>query len=252
VANSKCRRSGETVMTVAKNGWRLGRSFRVYAVLAVIFAASSWLTWFLNDTGLLKELLATPAVLALLGVLYQSIRDEARYSKELDLQHDRQRFDLGVTSHMADVAFDRHVAFCEEYAAEVHATIQALFGDLVPTGSAFDYAKRLIEIQRKHCVWITPEMESQLVSFNEALREIGLYRQQLSQGMYSSAGFALMNNLTLKILGLHDGPLQKMDKEIAAASILELMRTILGVRQLIVLRERLMELGTFSKSGARN
>jgi hypothetical protein len=43
------------------------------------------------------------------------------------LRRDEQQFHVGVTSHMSNVVFDKHVVFCEEYMAEVRETVTTFF-----------------------------------------------------------------------------------------------------------------------------
>ncbi len=113
-----------------------------------------------------------PAILSLLGALYQLSRDEAQHTKRLAVQRDQQFFDLGITSHMADVAFDKHVAFCEEYVAELHVTLQTMWRE-AESKLVIDHTNNLIAIRRKHAVRLTSEIEKQLDPIDLALRKLG-------------------------------------------------------------------------------
>jgi hypothetical protein len=59
------------------------------------------------------------------GIQYSFDRELKRFEAELKQTSDRQleefrnRFALGATSHMANVAFDKYVEFCEEYMKNV-------------------------------------------------------------------------------------------------------------------------------------
>jgi hypothetical protein len=97
------------------------------------------------------------------------MRDEAQYLKRIALQHDQQS---GATSHMAIVAFDNHVAFCDEYVHELHETLKTLY-TLGPTPGALEQANKLVRIRPNHAVWLTPDIEPQLKKFDAALRKIG-------------------------------------------------------------------------------
>lgn len=222
-------------------------SWAKYALLASIFLASTGLAWALQRNGVWQELAAAPAVLALIGAVYQLVRDEAAHLKSLVVQHDQQRFDLGATSHMADIAFDKHVAFCEEYIAALHLTVDALARHGT-SEHALEEARKLREIQLKHSLWITSEMEQRLDAFHLALRKIGasahLYNQD-PRAAITREKVPEMFNLFSDIMGWQRDTGEPGDREIAATTIIERAREALGVRKLIDLRQRLLELKQF-------
>lgn len=74
------------------------------------FFAGKWL-----PTEFLQNLSGVPMVGALGAALFQLIRDQLKHEDDVRLQSHQQHFDVGITSHMANIAFDRHVQFCEEY-----------------------------------------------------------------------------------------------------------------------------------------
>jgi hypothetical protein len=87
-------------------------------------------------------------LVGLIGVLYQLLRDEAAHQKEVWLQHDDQLFQVGATSHMANMVFDKHVEFSEEYVTEVQRTVDTLFAH-GPHEKALEHANNLQEIRRE-------------------------------------------------------------------------------------------------------
>lgn len=93
-------------------------SWKIYLILFLVFIGSIFLASVLQTEYITKQILAIPGVAALIGALYQLLRDEANHQKNLILQTAKQEFDLAITSHMANTAFDKHVAFCLEYLAE--------------------------------------------------------------------------------------------------------------------------------------
>ncbi len=145
-------------------------SWRIYAVLATVFACAALLTWLLRSNGVWQDLAATTGVLSLILAMYQLVRDEAAYVKRVGLQHDQQHFDLGITSHMADVAFDRHVALCDEFVRELFITLQCLMDDPQDYDAAKKRADAIGDVIRKHALWITPELQAQLEEFESAVR----------------------------------------------------------------------------------
>ena len=111
-------------------------SWKVYSVLAGAMVVSFVAAW-MATTELLSAILSTPGVAAMVFALFQFVRDEAAHERALDLQQRQQLFDLGVTSHMANVAFDRHVEFVEKYIS----TMQKGLTDLFTTGPPGDSLK---------------------------------------------------------------------------------------------------------------
>ncbi len=76
--------------------------------------------------GLIGSAIAAPAAVGLTKFLSdRSIeRQKARQSREL--LETQNVFSVGATSHMATVAFDKHVGFCEEYLEEVYKALSTL------------------------------------------------------------------------------------------------------------------------------
>jgi hypothetical protein len=229
-------------MAIAHTTMKL--SWRIYALLVAVFVASIAAATFVQLGVLGRTLLPMPAILSLLGILYQIARDEAAHAKHLAIQRDQQFFDLGITSHMADVAFDKHVAFCEEYVAELHATLQT-FWRLAETKLAITHANNLVAIRRKYAVWLTPEIEAQLDPIDLALRKLGStawLKERASGAPVTPSRFEEMYNLFGDIVGLAADPNRQMDKEIAITNVIARIRDVLGVPQLLKVRRHLLEL----------
>jgi hypothetical protein len=92
-----------------------------------------------------------------------------RHSKE---QAEMQNaFSIGATSHMATVAFDKHIEFCEEY---VKAASNALY-TLIRDGTKkkpLD-ARDFFKIRQKWALWLTKEIEIKLDRFEQNIPKIG-------------------------------------------------------------------------------
>jgi hypothetical protein len=190
----------------------------------------------------MREAAGIPGVLGLIGILYQLLRDEAQHQRNLLRQHDQQLFDLGATSHMANVAFDKHVVFCEEYVFEMHATIQTLFRE-GPSKGALEHASKLYEIQQKHATWLTPEIEKQLDPFEKALRRIGAsaYLYSSDPGLANASGrVEEMFDVFSDVLSLAKDPETPVNREVAIATIISRLRYVLGIEQLTALRQGLL------------
>lgn len=143
-----------------------------YIVIVLVFICSFAGAWLLPVSELFKGIFSTPAVLALIGALFQLLRDEALYMKNLELQLQQHLFNLGAMSHMANVAFDKHVEFCEHYMVEVHKTLSTLFKE-GPTKKTLEHANRFVEIKQEYAAWVTDDISEQLFPFEQALRELG-------------------------------------------------------------------------------
>ncbi len=90
------------------------------------------------------------------------------------MRQDKQNdFSLGTASHMATVAYDKHVQFCEEYINEVEKTFEELFvnGTNKNTGNL---AVPLVKIKRKHTAWLTSKIEEELSEYENELINIGI------------------------------------------------------------------------------
>ena len=98
----------------------------IYIGLAVVFFASFAAAYLLPIGQLLKTIMATPAAVALVAAVYQILKDQAEFERITFLQRQQQIFNLGATSHMANLAFDKHAEFCEKYMSEVHQIVTDL------------------------------------------------------------------------------------------------------------------------------
>lgn len=215
----------------------------IYAVLAIVFAGSCALTILVGESGLWAAVAEVPGVGALFGALFQLLRDDAEHQRKLAIQHDQQQFDLGVTSHMADVAFDKHVEFCEEYADELHATLNTLFRE-GETVKALDHATKLRNIQIKHAIWVTPEISAKLDPFELALRKVGatVHVQRATGGRIKPEDLEKLYDVFYKILDIKTTPDSVTDEQIAVTAVLAKLRDVLAVGELLALRRALVAL----------
>jgi hypothetical protein len=96
-------------------------------------------------------------------------RQKARQSSELEER--KNTFSIGATSHMATVAFDKHIEFCEEYVEEVYNALQALVQDGMPQ-QPLDVAS-FFRIRQKWALWLTNEIDSELEQFERRVTQLG-------------------------------------------------------------------------------
>ncbi len=94
-------------------------------------------------------------------MLYKFWKDERAHERALDLQARQQEFTFAPASHMAIIAYDKHVQFSEEYLSKVNRTLTELWieGESV---KALERAKELSGIREKFAAWLTRDVEDQL------------------------------------------------------------------------------------------
>ena len=90
----------------------------IYIALAVLLVGSLT-AYSLLPVGAQRDLVAAPAIGSLFLALFQIFRDMAAHEKAVGLLELQNNFALGAMSHLANVAFDKHVSFCEKYAEEM-------------------------------------------------------------------------------------------------------------------------------------
>ncbi len=216
-------------------------SFKSYIVLGIVFTASLLTAWLFSAQEIIKGIFAFPGALALLGVVYQLIRDSAQFEKSMFMQKDQQIFNLGATSHMATVAFDKHVEFCEKYMSEVHETVYTLFKE-GPSKTAISHSTALFKIGREYSVWIPKKIALQLEPFENAVHRIGT-KSGLVEDLADDSKDkpkAIFESYAefKKVMELDDIETEDYDKKnvIAKENIKEKIRSILGINELTEIR----------------
>jgi hypothetical protein len=223
------------------------QSKRTYIGLAVVFSISLCAFFLIPANREFLEVLAgIPLVGALVGALYQLARDQAAYEKELLAAEAENRFVLGASSHMANVAFDKHVAFCEEYIKEAQDALKTLFKK-GPSEEVLNHSTALYEIRGKHAVWLTAQLEKELEPFEAALREIGAsagYVEATRLDPTSSAErrkhIDSMFLTFAKVMAFKEWNGQQLSEELAISEVICRLRTILGVEELTNLRSSIV------------
>lgn len=216
-------------------------SWKTYCLLAAVWAGSATMTLILRSTGLLELFVATPGALALIGALYKLLLDEAAHMKTLAVQHDQQRFALGITSHMADVAFDKHVALCEDFTRELFETLQALMNNPLDHEGAKRCADALGDTIRKHAIWISPELQVQLEEFENAVRQIAA--QALIAVEHPQIGDRQkLLGMLLELIDSGASYGKTPRRELLYRKIIDHTRQVLGVQELTQLRHSILQL----------
>lgn len=211
---------------------------KTYLYLGGVFILSLSLSLWLPLDETFKGMAYTPAIGALFAAIFQLLRDHAAYEKQLELLQKQQFFSLGITSHMAEVAFDKHVEFCEKYIAEVHKTILTFIRE-GPTEKGQDHGRNLTGIRIEYDTWITEDITNSLKHFEDAVFRIGSQTHLAKQTSRSAVGqtaYEKADALWDDVLGNLLDKSKKPDENIAVESVKKKIRDILGIEKLTQLR----------------
>lgn len=213
-----------------------------YIILAIVAVASFRLASSLPTEHILKEIANLPGLGALIGVLYTLIRDHSEYEKKLVLQRDQQGFVLGVTSHMASVAFDKHVEFCEQYITCMQKGLSDMFMS-GPTADALRIASDLSDIRLRYRAWLPAELQEKVLPFEDGLRKIGggsIILKDLPVGDERSRIVKEIYDKLDEILNLQARG-NTTGGRIAAGKIMDHLQDVLGIKQLFRIRIALVD-----------
>lgn len=131
-----------------------------------------WLTLGVN-------LVAGPAVAGAVAnfvVTHRVERLRANWNKEL--QESQNQFSLGVSSHQAQVAFDKWATFCELYMEETLRILNTR--NTAGWFVAFDTAK-LVRIRQRWAIWLPERLYDQLRVFEEGLANAGARTEETQE-----------------------------------------------------------------------
>jgi hypothetical protein len=223
---------------------------RFYLTLAAVFVGSL-LAWRMLPVGrvgnIVRELSGAPAIGALSLALYQLARDRIAHERSLTMLGLQNSFSMGAASHMANVAFDKHVGFSEEYVSLVFEILSELFRK-GPCQEALDGASRLLAARKRWALWVTPQVETDLERFEAALRKMGASAYVVANApgspghsdfvkqMYSDFAEVMGS----KVMGAKEWEGRQITGDVALHTIIQKLRTVLGVEELTNLRSRLL------------
>lgn len=220
---------------------KVRHSWKVYVVAAIVAVVSFVAASILAATEILRGIISLPGVGALFAVLYQIVRDQAAHERALELQRKQQLFNLGIASHMANVAFDKHVQFCEQYISRMQQGLTELFQQ-GPTRDSLRFCGDLADTRRSFAAWITKDLKDKIAPFEDALYKIGVSNillEHLAVGEKRSREVEQMYQIFSEVLGLpREGG---VDERVAPDRILSHLQQLLGVEQLSRLRAAVVE-----------
>ena len=215
---------------------KMQHSWKTYVGAAIVLVVSYVAAWTLPITEILRSIVVLPGVGALFVVLYQILRDQAAHERAVELQEKQHLFNLGVTSHMATVAFDKHVQFSEQYISRMQRGLTELF-QTGPPGEALKFCSDLIDIRLSYRAWITGDIADKVMPFENALHQIGVGKivlKGLPPGNERTQAVKEMFRVFSDVTGLKgEGDI---DENLAPRKIVSHLQELLGVQQLSRLR----------------
>ena len=213
------------------------KSFKLWLILFLIFALSILGAIFLRVGEGLRTLAAVPAVGATFAAMFQVLREDMAHERAVQMQEARNRFEIGIASHMANVAFDKHAVFCEEYAAELYSALKTLFRK-GPCGDVLTHVYNLADTQRKWAVWIPADLAQQLAKLETAMAEIGANAKLLEVVPGDAKSIKIMFGRFAEVYGLSEWEGRPVPTDLALATAIETLRQVLGIKELMLLRDR--------------
>lgn len=144
-------------------------------------------------------------------------------------------------SHMAIVAFDKYVQFCEEYTDLFREKLRGII-QTGPHENAMGYSADLARLRTRWALWVTSEVNTLLERFEKVLMQMGSdahlsapelaasvpNRAELIQRMYKAFSDLLE-------LGNWNG--EEANKDLAVATMMNLLKETLGTEQFGLLRQ---------------
>ena len=222
---------------------KLSQRTKYYLGITAVLALSLGSLFWLPGGEFVQSLSAIPLVGSLVAALFMLVRDYTAHERKLLLQESQNRFLLGASSHMANVAFDKHVQFAEEYADELHKALATLF-QKGPTQDVLKHTNVMYELHQKYAVWLTNKLEAELEQFEFDLRKIGAAagyvdastaqenREEIMSAMYRR--FAEV--MGKERMGADEWDGEKISEERAASMTIRRLRSILGSEELTEMR----------------
>ena len=211
----------------------------VYIVLSVLFCISLLVLGLFGQNKISNIILSIPIAGIMIGGIFNFLRDELIHERQLSLQKEQNYYTLSISSHMANVAFNKHVDFCEKYAAKIRKFLVDIFVE-EPSIKIADYSDQLKQIRIDYCLWVTPEIVDNLLPFELNLLVLGIDSHNILTLKDTSASSAERLKIYAdkrKILGLEKD--EKLGVE-NVETIISKLQKILGINELTKLRQKVL------------
>jgi hypothetical protein len=215
-----------------------------YTSLAAVFIISLSVVIFVTRE-IIQIFAGIPLVVSLVAVLYQIMRDQVTHDRALLAMDHQNRFALGASSHMANVAFDKHVEFCEEYVKAALEALQSIYR-AGPSQDQLKHSAKLLSVREKYAVWITSKIEEDLQPFETALRQMGASAGYVDSTTGDPSAtqrqqhINLMYTILAKITNQKEWEGQELTDELAVSTLIRRLRAILGTEELNEMRHTLV------------
>ncbi len=236
-SNGRTTVSGTVYLGSSPGSAAMEKNILTYAGYLLVLIISFLVASFLPAGDIIKGFALTPGAVSLFLFLNQLWRDERAQERKIELQNKQQDFILGTASHMAKVAYDKHVLFCEEYVDRLQKGLQEMYRDGA-SKNCINIGRELVNIRQKHSAWLTKKIESELRPIEAALIEIGAKEHLLDyQGVGDERSKTVERVYSLfgLILG-HEKKENDEGSKIAIEEVVEIIREILGINALTELR----------------
>lgn len=217
---------------------------KIYIYYGIVFLISLAVTCLLPVSDFFKGIASLPTIGSLLSALYQLWKDQRAHEHTLELQDREQDFTLGIASHMAQVAYNKHTKFCEEYMARVQQGFQEMLRDGASKNMLI-IGRDLVRIRQKHAVWLTKDIDDKLHPFEKKLIEVGSKEDLLQRGVLVDEKRAkVIEEIygSFELIIESQKPLNEEEANIAIGRVIERIRGILGVTTLTELRMKAVDL----------
>ena len=173
----------------------------------------------------------------------EMFRAELKMAHAVQMEEAKNRFTVGAMSHMAVVAFDKHVEFCEEYSKAVRAALLNMLKK-GPHEDVLKDAGTLTQLREKWSLWLSPEIERQLTDFEGAVRTIGAQGwllRNLGPNENRSEAIKRAYGTFAAVMGWEEWRGEPVTKDLEADRVFEGLQKVLGIGQLTQLRSDLMK-----------
>ncbi len=127
--------------------------------------------WATVVVSLVGSAIVGPASVGLSTFLSGRLIERQKGQQSKELLETQNTFNIGANSHMAAVAFDKHMGFCQKYLEEVYQALNPLMQGGSPPPPLDP--SRLSLIRQEWALWLTSEIDSELEQFEGRVAQLG-------------------------------------------------------------------------------
>lgn len=210
---------------------------KTYIICSIVAIASFFIAYFLPTEEILKGIIALPGVSALFGALWLIHREHIGHERQKEIQDREHNFHLSVSSHMADVAFDKHVEFSQEYIGKFNEILTKI----IPQGNVGipPEFEQLKQIRNKYQAWLNKNIIIDLLDLENL---IYLHNQKGTQAKNSQIGdtktklYDEAKQLFQQIKG-EDFVANSYETQSLISKVIFIVQEMIGIKELTELRQ---------------